>query len=244
MPAIDPRLVELYDLDNPDGVDHDYFRAVADRLRARTIVDLGCGTGMLTVSWARPGRRIIGVDPDPEMLEFARNRPGRDHVEWVLGDSRAIGRVDADLVVMSGNVAQHIIGPDWARTLSDVRAALRPGGTVAFESRNPAVRAWTQWKREQTYRTRDTANGPLTEWMEVTAITPDTTVTFVAHNIFEATGEHLVYTDSLAFRDRAQIETDLTAAGLNVSTVCSGWQDQPFDADAAVMVFQATRPIG
>lgn len=83
MTALDPRLVELYDLDNPDGPDHDYFRALADQPEARTIVDLGCGTGMLTVTLARGGRRVMGVDPDDELLNFARRRAGGDDVEWV-----------------------------------------------------------------------------------------------------------------------------------------------------------------
>jgi hypothetical protein len=42
-PFRDPDLVELYDLDNPGGADHDYYRALADDLGARVIVDLGYG---------------------------------------------------------------------------------------------------------------------------------------------------------------------------------------------------------
>lgn len=149
----DPRLVALYDLDNPAGPDHDYFRSLADRLDARTIVDLGCGTGMLTVTLARPGRRVIGIDPDAGMLDWARRRDGADRVTWIQGDSRALAGIKADLVVMSGNVAQHIVGDAWPRTLHDIQATLSPGGVLGFESRNPAVREWTRWTREHTYGT-------------------------------------------------------------------------------------------
>lgn len=68
MTDYDPRLVDLYDIDNPDGPDHDFYRALADRCAAPTILDLGCGTGMLTVSLAREGRRVVGIDPSPTML--------------------------------------------------------------------------------------------------------------------------------------------------------------------------------
>ena len=57
--ASDPRLIALYDDDNPDGPDHDHARALAEELGARTIVDLGCGTGQLAVTLARPGRTVI-----------------------------------------------------------------------------------------------------------------------------------------------------------------------------------------
>lgn len=237
---MDARLVELYDQDNPSGPDHDFYRALADRVGARSIADLGCGTGLLTVTFAHRGRRVVGIDPDPEMLAYARRRPGGDQVEWLLGDSRALGRLDADLVVMTGNVAQHIVGQDWPRTLSDVAAALRPGGTLAFESRNPAARAWTQWHREQTYATRDTAAGPLTEWLEVTEVA-DGNVTFEAHNIFAHTGEHLVSTQTLAFRSVNQTTADLTAAGLVLRQFWGGWHGQAVDAESPLLVFEAIR---
>lgn len=240
MKALDPRLVDLYDVDNPDGPDHDYFRTLAHQLDAHMIVDLGCGTGMLTVTLVGRDRRVTGVDPDAEMLSFARRRLGGDAVDWVLGDSRIIGSVGADLVVMSGNVAQAITGEAWTRTLSDVHSALRPGGTLAFESRNPTARAWEQWTREQTYGRRETRSGPLVEWMEVTDVGTDGTVTLEAHNIFETSKEHLAHTETLAFRQRGQIETDLVAAGFCRPQVWGGWLHEPVTPDSRVLVFEAT----
>ncbi|RIJ15014.1 class I SAM-dependent methyltransferase, partial [Clavibacter michiganensis subsp. insidiosus] len=76
MPDLDPRLVALYDGDNPDGPDHDFDRALAEEVGARSVLDLGCGTGMLTVSLATAGRRVVGVDPSAAMLDVARGRPG------------------------------------------------------------------------------------------------------------------------------------------------------------------------
>ncbi|XQN48528.1 class I SAM-dependent methyltransferase, partial [Glutamicibacter creatinolyticus] len=55
------RLVDLYDADNPDGPDHDYYRELAARHAASSILDLGCGTGILTVTFAGPGRQVTGV---------------------------------------------------------------------------------------------------------------------------------------------------------------------------------------
>lgn len=241
MDDYDPRIVDLYDLDNPDGPDHDFYRALADRLGARSIVDLGCGTGILTVSLATAGRTVLGVDPSPAMLDYARRRPGAERVRWLDGDSSAIDVIDADCVVMAGNVAQHILGDGWPETLAHVRRALRPGGVLAFESRNPADRAWEDWAAEPA-STRDTPHGPLTEWTEVLGPDPDGLVELRFHNVFERTGDELVEVEVLAFRDRETIERQLSEAGLVVEDVWGDWSSTQFRGDERIMVFQARRP--
>jgi len=51
-------LVTLYDSDTTGGRDHAFCRALADELEATTVVDLGCGTGLLTRSFAALGRTL------------------------------------------------------------------------------------------------------------------------------------------------------------------------------------------
>jgi SAM-dependent methyltransferase len=233
----DPRLVDLYDVDNPDGPDHDFYRALADEVDARSVLDLGCGTGILTVTFASDDRTIVGVDPSAAMLAYARRRAGADAVTWVQGDSGGIPPGSFDYAVMTGNVAQHIPDPAWARALDAMHRHLAPGGTLAFESRNPAARAWEGWGGgERT--TRQTAHGELVEWMEVTEVSPGV-VELVGHNLFAATGEELTETQLLTFRDRATIEAQLDAAGFAVDAVFGDWRRTPFRGDEPLMVFVA-----
>ena len=165
----DPRMVDFYDEDNPDGADHDYYRSLVHRFNAQRILDLGCGTGILTVTLAQSGRAVIGVDPSASMLEYARSRPGASKIRWILGDSRNVPDHGFDLVVMSGNVAQHIPSPQWEKTLKDLHRIMHSGGMLAFESRNPACRAWENWTTSTT--TRSTRHGLISEWSE--AVAPD-----------------------------------------------------------------------
>ena len=43
---VDPRLVALYDIENPRGADTDFYIELAADLNARSILDLGCGTSL------------------------------------------------------------------------------------------------------------------------------------------------------------------------------------------------------
>lgn len=237
---LDPRLAGLYDLDNPDGPDHDLYRALADEADARAVTDLGCGTGILTVTFARPDRRVVGIDPSATMLDVARTRPGTEHVSWTHGDSSHIEVDSADLVVMTGNVAQHITGEAWPRALADVAAGLHDGGLLAFESRNPSARAWERWAAEQP-TTRDTTFGPLTEWTEVEAVTADVDVDLAFHNVIEASGEHLVARQRLSFRSASQLRDDLADAGLGVEHLWGGWHREPLDDDSPIIIVVARR---
>ena len=92
-----------------------------------------------------PGRTVIAIDPAPAMLAKASSRPGGWEVEWRLGTSDQITPSSTEVVVMSGNVARHIVGGAWHETLRDVAAGLRDGGSLVFESRNPLARAWLDW---------------------------------------------------------------------------------------------------
>ena len=59
----DPRLVALYDTLNPFGDDSEFFCKQAEELSAKTIIDLGCGTGLLTVELAKRGHQMTGIKP-------------------------------------------------------------------------------------------------------------------------------------------------------------------------------------
>ena len=81
----DPRLVALYDALNPFGDDSEFFCQQAAKLTAKTIIDLGCGTGLLTVELAKRGHQMTGIEPSEAMLAVARAKPYADKVKWTRG---------------------------------------------------------------------------------------------------------------------------------------------------------------
>ena len=97
------------------------------------IVDVGCGTGTLAslLHQAQPEARIIGVDPDPEVLELARRKASG--VEWRrgLGDELA-SFVDSADVVVSSLVLHQCPMPVKRAVLASMFAVLRPGGRLVI----------------------------------------------------------------------------------------------------------------
>lgn len=239
-PYGDERLVGLYDGDNGAGDDHDYFLSLANEIAARKVVDFGCGTGLLTRAFVAPGRTVVGVDPSATMLGYARRQPGAEAVTWIDGDAKTVeGTGDADLVVSSGNAMMHVGDDDLPWVLETLAAALRPGGIISFESRNPAARAWEQWTPEATYYERDIPAGHLREWLEVTEV-DNGRVVFDAHNAFED-GSDAIATTVLYFRTADQIRAALQTAGFDKIDLYAGWHQEPLTEESRLLVFRATK---
>jgi SAM-dependent methyltransferase len=224
-----PGVAASYDGADPLGPDGRFVVSVADEVDARTIVDLGCGTGVLARALAVQGRRVIGVDPSAEMLGFAREQPGAERVEWVDGDASAIGTPDADLVVITGNVIQEILEDDgWNATLRAVHRALRTGGTFAFASRNPAAREWERW--DEMYGTVDVS----VEGDYVCAVwrTP----------FDELGGTIEMPDDRYRFRTTDELTRSLAAAGFTIERKHGDWDGSPL-SDASPNIVLVARSL-
>jgi SAM-dependent methyltransferase len=97
------------------------------------VVDVGCGTGTLTIAVAErlPGSRVVGVDGDPEILDLARRKEGSHRIEWVegLADDLPLGHGEADVVVTT-LVFHHLPLDLKLAALAEIRRVLRPGGRL------------------------------------------------------------------------------------------------------------------
>ncbi|HWA50043.1 MAG TPA: class I SAM-dependent methyltransferase, partial [Dongiaceae bacterium] len=136
-----PRLAATYDAINPPEADYDFYVALAGE-QPRTILDMGSGTGRLSLKLAARGHRVTGTDPAPGMMLAARAKPEADKVTWVLSDATSLNLTTRfDLIIMTGHVFQVFLSDEEVRAVLDnLRRHLAPGGRIAFETRNPAVR--------------------------------------------------------------------------------------------------------
>ena len=234
-----PRLAALYDPLDHDRPDLEVYAAMAAEFGAREILDIGCGTGTFGCLLASRGFAVTGLDPALASLEIARRKEFADRVRWVHGTVAALPPLQADLVTMTGNVAQVFLADEeWAAVLDAARNALRPGGRLVFETRDPARQAWREWGRpyaDAAFKAVVPGIGGLETWSDVTDVSGEF-VTFSVTYVFESDGEVLTADSTLRFRSKEAVMDSLTAAGFTVAEI----RDAP-DRPGLEFVFIATR---
>jgi SAM-dependent methyltransferase len=232
-----PRLAEIYDSLDSDRSDLDAYVALAAEFGARTGLDIGCGTGTLACLLAGRGLNVTAVDPAAASLDVARGKPGADRVRWLHGDATALPALQVDLATMTGNVAQVFLSDqEWNQLLGAVHSALRPGGRLVFESRDPDRKAWLEWNREQTHRQVVTPSGPVTTWIDLTSA-EGSLVAFRTTFVFDRDGATLTSDSVLRFRSRDELARSVVASGLVVDEVRDA-----LDRPGLEFVFVARRP--
>ncbi|MEM9606388.1 MAG: class I SAM-dependent methyltransferase [Actinomycetota bacterium] len=215
----DPRLAVLYDDLHPGRDDLAAYEALIAELGARSVLDVGCGTGSLAVRLAASGLDVVGVDPAAASLDVARGKEHADRVRWVHGDATSLPAIEVDLAVMTGNVAQVFVADDdWLATLAGVRRVLRPDGWFVFETRDPERRAWEDWTSDRSKRGHVLADGrTATVTHEVIGLSLPL-VTF--RTTIRVDGdEPLRSTSTLHFRSRERLAEMLEAAGFAVREI-------------------------
>jgi SAM-dependent methyltransferase len=232
-----PRLAAVYDALDPDRGDLDAYLGLAREFDAKRVLDIGCGTGVFALLLADRGVEVVGLDPARASIDVARAKPGGERVRWIDGDATAVPPLQVDLVTMTANVAQAIVGPGaWQQTLRRAHEALRPEGFLVFETRDPAARAWETWNRTASRRVTPIADaGAVESWVELVEVSLPI-VRFRWHYVFTADGRHLTSDSTLRFRERHEVEADLAAQGYRVQDV----RDAP-DRPGKEFVFIARR---
>ena len=233
-----PRLAAVYDPLDPDRSDLDLYAGLVEELDARSVLDIGCGTGTFACQLALRGIEVIGLDPAAASLDVARVKEGAERVRWIHGDVSALPALQVDLVTMTANVAQVFLTDDaWSATLAGAYRSLRPGGHLAFETRDPAKQAWRRWDKEHSHVKADVPGVGLVEAWFNGAEADGALVTFSGTYVFHVDNTVLTSTSTLRFRTREEIEASLLHAGFVQDDV----RDAP-DRPGLEFVFLAHRP--
>ena len=237
----DAGLVEFYDIENGWTADSEYLKTMAT---GRTsILDLGCGTGLLAAALAQKGGiRVVGVDPAAAMLDVARQRPGGDRVHWVEGDGQTVRLEETfDLVLLSGHAFQvFLTRADQLAALKTIATHLSPQGHFIFDSRNPRVEEWKEWTPAESERA--IVHPKLGEVLAWNDVRHDPGTGIVEYDTFYrifADGRTFSARSKIAFPSYQDLVSMIAEAGLVVDQWLGGWDGRPLEAAAPEII-----PVG
>ena len=230
----DEEAAALYDLLNPWGPSDDFYLAMV--MEARSVLDVGCGTGALLHQAREAGHsgRLCGVDPDDPSLNVARRRAD---IEWVYGTAASMTFArEFELALMTGHAFQVLVADEDLRdSLAAIGRALVDGGRFAFETRNPHARAWEQWNPKNAMDVVDPSGRKLRIWHEVDAIAED--VVTLTETTGDQDGTQLrVDRASLRFLDVDALGGFLADAGFMIEVQYGGWSREPLETASPELV--------
>jgi ubiquinone/menaquinone biosynthesis C-methylase UbiE len=107
----------------------------ADIRESSRVLDLGCGTGTLTIliKKTHPDAKVVGLDGDPKILNIARTKAAKAGMELTFNKAMACELPYPDATfdrVVSSLVFHHLTRGDKVRALQEVFRVLRPDGEL------------------------------------------------------------------------------------------------------------------
>ena len=117
------------------------------------VLEIACGSGLVTIPVAAQGLDVTGVDLARSMLDHARKKAEVQglNIRWVEADARSFDLgMQFRFIFITGNAFQAFLRrEDQEALLSSVKRHLLPGGVFAFETRNPTGHDLTNQSEEE-----------------------------------------------------------------------------------------------
>ncbi len=117
-----------------------YFQEMAGPFRGKSILDVGCGGGILAEEFARDGAQVTGIDLSRASIDQAQRhaRIGGLTIDYQVADAADMPLPAASFeLVVASEVLEHV--PDLEGTLREVSRVLKPEGLFLFDTPN---RTW------------------------------------------------------------------------------------------------------
>lgn len=222
-----------YERENAWGACDDFYLALA-RETGGPVLDAGCGSGLLARAMAKHGLTVTGLDVTPEMIDFARQHPDGQGVDWVLADVRTmqLGR-RYRLILMNGHAFQHLLtDEDIGQFLDRAREHLLPDSYLAFETRNFTARAWGQAGEPEPWGSFENDRGEQVDEVLVSEYDPESGVeklTFVQVN--QVTGQRDESVTLLRYLPADHLNELLARHGFTVIEQYGDWEKGPLGED-------------
>ena len=113
-----------------------YNRLISNIKKEQRVLDLGCGTGTLTIKAAQKGAKVKGIDVNPEMLEIAQKRATEadliNSIELCEMGVAELGSEESESydIVMGGLCFSELTEDELIFTLKEIKIILKPEGLL------------------------------------------------------------------------------------------------------------------
>ena len=242
----------FYDWENARTLgrrDVPFWRQLATNARG-PVLELGCGTGRISLPLGRSGCHLVGIDRSSAMLSRARQRVRRARlqrrVRLVRGDIRALPFVATfDLVIAPYGVLQSLLRErDLKATLSAVHRVLASGGTLGIEL-VADLPAWEEYRKRISLKGwRARQGGSRITLVETVRQDAARKLTIFDQEFTETRrNRKRTHRFSLTFRTLAvpQMTRRLEAAGFEVTALLGDYQGAAWDPRADVWIVIARK---
>jgi SAM-dependent methyltransferase len=241
----------FYDWENARTLgrrDVPFWRRVSAEARGR-VLELGCGTGRVSVPLAKAGVDLVGIDRSAPMLARLRAASARagaiGHVNAVRGDIRAppFAAHAFSMVIAPYGILQSLLADrDLVATLSSVARVLVPGGRFGIDL-VPDVPNWREYENKIQLRGRAAGGAHLTLIESVRQDPRRRLTTFHQRYVEDRGGQTKEHCFDLTFRTLSvrQMTRKLEAAGFAVEAILGDYRGRPLDEGSDVWILLARR---
>jgi len=215
-----------------------------------SVLELGCGTGRISIPLARAGVTIVGVDRSGPMLARAAARASRTSrtpgtVSFVRADIRSLPfkRARFSMVLAPYGVLQSLVRErDLSATLESVARVVRRGGTFGIDL-VPDVPNWREYSNKVQLVGRARGGAHLTLVESVRQDPRRRLTTFEQRYVERRGGRTREHRFDLTFRTLTvpQMTRRVERAGFRVKAVLGDYRGRPWDARADVWILLAEK---
>jgi SAM-dependent methyltransferase len=249
----------FYDWENARTLgrrDVPFWRSIAAKTKG-PLLELGCGTGRISLPLLRAGVRLVGVDRSEQMLaRLARRletgrarRPSRarGRVRLVRADIRALPFRPSffSTVIAPYGILQSLVrDSDLQATLDSVRQTLKPGGLFGLDL-VPDVPNWREYRNKVQLKGRLNGRAHVTLVESVRHDRRRRLTIFEQVYLERRAGQTIEHQFDLTFRTLPipQMAKRLTRAGFSIEALLGDYRGKPWDKRAEVWIILARRTV-
>jgi len=194
----------------------------------KSVLDLACGIGRLTVQLAQKGSNCVGIDLSPQMIDYAQKLNSNDLIRYECADICHYSTPKRyDLITLAGNAFQSLLTPEQqSQALERIRNHLKLDGYFVFDTRtlnSPEVvtKDWTYWHTFKTFENQEVKVYGKQDYSHKTQI--------VSYQTKRSLGDKENITKvQLRFSSFSEIKSVLESHGLMINHAFANYNRKPF----------------